>query len=51
MQVAGHLIENDGIVPNVDLYGAWDEELVVKKQDGQKETIWQYKAPQYVDSR
>ena len=51
MQVSGYLIEDGITVPDVEISGAWDQELLVKKSDGKKQTLWKYKEPAFLDTR
>lgn len=51
LQVSGHLLEDGSKLPGWELSGAWDQELVVKKPDGKRETLWKYKEPEYLDTR
>ena len=51
IQVQGTLVEGGTVVDNLEITGKWDQELVVKHPSGEKEMLWSYKAPAYVDIR
>ncbi len=44
-------MEEGNRVPDLELSGAWDQELLVKKPDGKKQTLWKYKEPTFLDIR
>ena len=49
--MSGYLIEEGVTVPDIELSGAWDQELLVKNLEGKKQTLWKYKEPAFLDTR